>query len=370
MTEVLTAGELNRALLARQLLLERTTQDPVAVVAQLAGMQSQAPNPPYLGLAARIDDFAPQEASDRLADRTLVRATAMRGTIHLLVAEDLLAWSSLLRPLGERFIATQPQRGRLAPVAHELSAVVARGAALLHEQALTSKALAAAMAHDWPEVEPAVLALAARFLTPTVQVTPRGLWQTAGPPAFTTVEAWLGRSPHEASSIDDLFLRYLAAFGPATVLDAQAWSGLTRLGPVAHRLRPQLAVFTDDRGRELFDLPHAPRPPEDAPAPVRLIPEWDNLLLAHADKSRIICDDHKDRLFGSKNGIIPAAVLVDGMVEGTWRIERRAGRVTLTLSPFRSWSEAAEAAAVTEADRVLAITDPDAGHRVEVAAPA
>jgi len=368
MTEVLTDRQLNRALLARQLLLERTERDPVEVVAALGGMQSQAATPPYLGLAARIEGFDPLAASDRLADRTLVRATTLRNTIHLHVAEDALAWQAVLRPLAERFIGGQPNRRRLEPVADQLPEIVAAGAALLAEAPRTVQALGGLLAERWPTIEPTALAHAARFLTPTVQPPPRGLWRTPGPAAFTTTEAWLGRSPTAEPDLDAFVLRYLAAFGPATALDAQTWSGLTRLGAVLDRLRPDLATFTDERGRELFDLPDAPRPPAATAAPVRLVPEWDNLLLSHADRTRVISEEHRRRIF-TDNGIIHPTVLVDGVVAGRWRLERTAKVVALALSPFTVWTKATTRQAVAEAERLLATTDPDADHQVTVAAP-
>jgi hypothetical protein len=308
------------------------------------------------------------EASDRLADRTLVRATLMRNTIHLLRAADLLAWRGLFTPLTERWVANRPLRERLEPLGEQLPAVIARGRDLLHAEPLTAKALGARLAEDWPDVDPGSLATAARVLTPTVHVTPRGLWRTSGQTAFTTIESWLGEPPEPHPDADDLFRRYLAAFGPATVLDAQVWSGLTRLGAVAERLRPELVAFRDEHGRELFDLPDAPRPGPDAAAPVRLLPEWDNLLLSHVDKTFVIDDDDRRRVF-TANGIIYPSVLVHGRVEGTWRTERDRASATVTLLPFRRWSKAVVAEATSEAGRLLAITDPGAEPRVVVAAP-
>ncbi|QXC59981.1 winged helix DNA-binding domain-containing protein [Aquihabitans sp. G128] len=368
MVEALSPRALNRALLARQLLLERAAHDPVDVVRRLGGLQSQAPAPPYLGLAARIDGFDPEATSSLLADRALVRATTLRNTIHLHTAEDVLAWQPVLRPLAERFIGGQPNRRRLEAVADQLPEIVAAGASLLAEAPRTVQALGALLAERWPGIEPTALAHAARFLTPTVQPPPRGLWRTAGPAAFTTTEAWLGRAPTAEPDLDAFVLRYLAAFGPATAMDVQTWCGLTRLGPVLAHLRPQLATFTDERGRELFDLPEAPRPPAATEAPVRLVPEWDNLLLSHADRTRVISDEHRARIF-TDNGIIHPTVLVDGVVAGRWRLERTARAASITLHPFTAWNDAAARQATAEAERLLATTDPAATHRVELHQP-
>lgn len=368
MTEVLTAAARNRALLARQLLLEREDVGPAEVVARLAGLQSQAPNPPYLGLWSRIEDFDPADASALLEDRTLVRATLMRGTIHLLTAADLLAWRPLLEPHMERFVASKTFRDALAPLGDRLAEAVAHGAELLHAEPRTAKELTVLLGARWPDVDAHLVAQAARTLTPTVQVTPRGLWQRSGPPAFTTVEAWLGRPVDPAPDLGAFLCRYLAAFGPASVRDAQAWSGLTRLGPTIEELRPQLRSFRDEAGRELFDLPEAPRPPAAGTAPVRLVPEWDNLLLAHADKTHVIGDEHRRRIF-TVNGIIHPTVLVGGRVDGMWRITRAAATATVSISPFSSWRRGTIRDVTAEAHRLLAVTDPALDHRVELLDP-
>lgn len=368
MAEVLTRRALNRALLARQLLLERSRLDPAAAVAHLAGMQSQSPQPPYLGLLTRLADFDPRDASALLEDRTLVRATLQRGTIHLLTAADLLAWRMAMAPLTDRFLAGLPYRDALAPLGDELTDAVSFTRDLLHERPRTAQDLTSALAERWPAVDAKLLAQATRFLNHAVQVTPRGLWQRSGPPAFTTVEAWLGRPVDDPPDLTGLLRRYLGAFGPASVLDAQAWAGLARLKDAFEQLRPELVTFQDEHGRELFDLPDAPRPDADVDAPVRLVPEWDNLLLAHADKTRVISDEHRTQVF-TVNGIIHPTVLVDGEVAGRWRrtAPTKGAPATITLEPFGPWSKAATRAATAEARRLLATTDPTAAHDVVVA---
>ncbi|HEX5914286.1 MAG TPA: winged helix DNA-binding domain-containing protein, partial [Rubrobacter sp.] len=188
-----------------------------------------------------------------------------------------------------------------------------------------------------------------------VQVPPRGVWGRSGPAAHTTAESWLGRPLDSSPSIEDIVLRYLGAFGPATVKDVQTWSGLTRLGEVVERLRPRLRVFRDESGKELFDVPDAPMPDPDIPAPPRFLPEFDNLILSHADRTRFIADEYRKALT-SKYGMVPAAFLVDGFVRGTWKSERSRGRATQEIKPFEPLAREHRAALAEEGERLLRFT--------------
>ena len=159
-----------------------------------------------------------------------------------------------------------------------------------------------------------------RNLLALVQVPPRGLWGRTSQVRSTTVEAWLGRPLATQPSLDAVVLRYFAAFGPAAVADVATWSRLTGLREVVERLRPQLRSFRDERGRELFDLPDAPRPEPATPAPPRFLPEYDNILLSHDDRSRFVDADVRARLAGVR-GRIQGAVLSDGFLGGVWRLD-------------------------------------------------
>jgi hypothetical protein len=193
-------------------------------------------------------------------------------------------------------------------------------------------------------------------------VPPRGLWGASGQATHTSLESWLGAGLDAEPPVHRLVLRYLGAFGPASALDVQTWCGLTRLGEVLDRLRPGLVTFRDARGRELFDLPDAPRPDPDTPAPVRLLGEFDNLLLSHADRSRILDAEYRSRLF-TVNGIIRASVLVDGFVQGSWKYTRQRGTATVAVEPFVRFSKPVTAAITREAERFLAFAAPDATTR-------
>ncbi|MFC5661461.1 winged helix DNA-binding domain-containing protein [Kitasatospora misakiensis] len=356
---------LGRALLARQHLLERTTTTAAAMVEHLGGLQAQAaPQPPYLGLLARLDGFAPEALTELIESRRAVRIALQRGTIHLVTAEDCLT----LRPLLQS-VLDQGLRGAFGKllVGLDLDALATEARALVEEEPRTFQRLGAELAATRPDRDPAALAQAARCLLPLVQVPPRGLWGRSGPAAHTTAEAWLGRPLDPAPSLDDLALRYLAAFGPATAADLQKWCGLSRLAPVLKRLAPQLVTFRDEQGRLLHDLPDAPRPDPDTPAPVRLLAPFDNLLLSHADRTRVLPEAYRPRVM-TQNGIVLGSLLVDGLVAGSWQLaEERSGARSVTVHPFTPLTRADRLAARAEAERVLAFAGGEGAVRFEEA---
>lgn len=203
------------------------------------------------------------------------------------------------------------------------------------------------------------MAYTVRLRLPLVAVPGDGRWGQRSATDFAVAETFLGKPVGARADLRPLVRRYLAAFGPATPADAQVWSGVGRLKEVFEALRPDLVALRDERGRELFDLPDAPRPPEDAPAPVRLLPEFDNLMLSHADRSRVIAEDHR-RTLASKNGMTPATILVDGLVAGTWRVERRGRVAALVLTPFRPFQRRVRAEVEAEAEPLLRLVEEDA----------
>src|SRR5579875_1427420 len=341
---------LNRALLARQFLLEPVpvpAADSAAAraarvietVEHLGGLQAQAPFPPYYGLWSRLVDFRPDELATLLTGRQVVRIALMRGTIHLVSARDALALRPLLEPVLKRGLSGAFSR-QLAGV--DLAALAAAGRELVEQEALTFSELGARLAERWPGSPPNALAQGVRALVPLIQVPPRAVWGRTGQARHVPVETWLDRKPG-GGTLDDLVLRYLAAFGPATVADVQAWSGLTRLREVTDRLAPALRRFTGPGGAELFDLPDAPRPDPETPAPVRLVAEFDNLILSHADRSRVLSEAGRARIF-TPNGQFPGIVLAGGLVAGMWRITRARQAVTLTVEAFGSFGPADRAA--------------------------
>jgi hypothetical protein len=313
---------LNRATLARQWLLERREVTVPDALVHLVGMQSQAPNAPYVGLWTRLVGFDPTELATLMEERAAVRASLMRATLHLVTAEDCLA----LRPAVQR-VLEQQFRGSPAPAlldGVDVAAVVAAGRDLLAEEPCTRAQLRPLLSARWPGVDAEALTYAVSYLAPLVHVTPRGVWGRTGPAALTAIGSWLGREPGRALPPEQLVRRYLAAFGPASVMDAQAWSGLTRLGEVVDRLGADVVRLRDEDGRELLDLADGPRPGADVPAPVRFLPEYDNVQFGHADRRRILPEGRTPPL-PPGNGAATGTVLVDGWVAGEWRVVR-AGR--------------------------------------------
>jgi hypothetical protein len=325
--ESLDSRELNRALLARQLLLRRAARPVAEVVELLLGLQAQAPMPPYYGLWSRLKRFDPGELGRMLTDGEVVRLKLMRGTVHLVTVRDAL----LLRPLVQGVI----ERGHNGAFGRRMggadpSALAAAVHELLADGPLTARELARRLVERGIGDDVEAIGNATSTYVPLVQLPPRGVWGAGGQARYATLEAWTGQAVEADPSIDDVVLRYLAAFGPASVMDVQAWSGLTRLKPVLERLRERLVTFADSRGRELFDLPDAPRPGAAVPAPVRLLGEYDNVLLGHADRRRIIPDGFSFDA-ARAHGRFVNNVLVDGMLRATWWIERDAA--TLAIRP-------------------------------------
>ncbi len=359
--EVLTPRALGRATLARQMLLERADVDPVAAVGRLVGLQAQNPLDPYTALWSRIAGFGPLGLSRRIEDRSLVRIVVMRATVHLVTAADCLT----LRPLVQRVLDDELRRhpDARALTGRDLRPVVDAVRPFLDEPRSMS-AIRAFIAERFPPDEAAGLAYACRNLLPLVQVPPRGLWGRSAQVAYMTAEDWLGRPLDPAPSIDDVVLRYLAVFGPALTADLAAWSRLTGFRAVVDRLRPSLRTFRDERGRELLDLPDAPRPDPRTPAPPRFLPQYDNLLLSHSDRSRFHGPGHAAVMAAAAESW-PGTVLLDGTVLGPWRLDRDAdgGAATITVTHARPVGRRAAASVVAEGRRLLRMLAPDAGRR-------
>ena len=361
MNEVLSPRALGRATLARQLLLERADMAPAEAVAHLVGLQAQEPRDPYLALWSRLRGFDPHRLGLLLEDREVVRTVVMRATIHLVTADDCL----LLRPLVQPVLDAELWRHRdHGPLVRDLdlAPVLAAARQVLAERPRTGPELRAALGERFPDHDAAALAYACRCLLPLVQVPPRGVWGRTARVTTTTAEAWLGRPLAADPSIDEVVLRYLAAFGPAATADVAAWSRLTGFRAVMDRLRPRLRAFRDERGRELLDLPDAPRPDPETPAPPRFLPKYDNLLLSHADRTRFISDDDRRRLSAAP-GRVAGSVLHDGTALGTWAVERDGDGAVLAVRHLRRLAAAGRAAVAEEGHALLGLIEPGTGPR-------
>jgi hypothetical protein len=358
---------LNRALLDRQMLLARSDRRVDDAVRFIYGLQSQAPWSAYHALWARLAAFDPDELGTMLCERTAVRLVVMRGTVHLVDADD----ARTLRHLHAGFLA----RGlRASAWATELDGVdpeeVARRAREeLEDAPLPFRDLGRRLAERWPDRDPATLAQAARAHLPLVQVPPRAVWGRTGQVTVAVLDRWLGRPLDTTATLDEMVLRYLAAYGPASVMDVQAWSGLTRLREVTDRLGDRVVRFRNGAGRELLDLPDASRPDPDVAAPVRFLPDFDNVLLSHADRGRIVDDDVRAWL-RRPNGQPPGTVLVDGRVAGSWSLAEAKGAATLAITPYRSLPGRAADEVLTEAAALLVFAAPGKEHDVAIARPA
>ncbi|MEU8153263.1 winged helix DNA-binding domain-containing protein [Micromonospora sp. NPDC048986] len=345
---VLDTRALNRATLARQLLLDRADLSTMDAVAHLGGLQAQEPQEPFIGLWSRLRAFDPAALSTLLTERHVVRMHLMRRTVHLLTADDAVAW----RPRHDAMLRQRVlgvYRGELDGV--DLDDLAAAALALLADGVPRAMSkIGRALGGRWPASDPRALGEMAVALLPVTQLPPRGLWRAKGGARYVLLCTWLGReiAPPTAAGTDSvgqlLVRRYLAAFGPAATADLRAWCGLAGLPAAVTALRDELVTFRDERGRKLIDLADAPRPDPETPAPVRFLPAFDNAILGYDDRSRIIDDAHRLLSVAGER-----VVLVDGRVAATWSVESG----TVTVSPLRPFSRS-ERAAVTEQGQALA----------------
>ncbi|MFG2832658.1 winged helix DNA-binding domain-containing protein [Streptomyces sp. NPDC048434] len=334
----LSLRTLNRTYLERQLLLDRVGRTPLEALGHLMGLQGQEPDAPYVGLWARLAGFRHDALTALLHDRSVVRAKLQRNTQHLVDARDFRTLHPLLAP-----VLGKARQGAFGRAVHGLGTddLVRAGRELLSGDGLTRPQLGRALAARFPGRDSLALAYVVQSLVAHVHPPPSGVWGHRGATPVVLVEEWLGRPTAEPPRIDEMILRYLAAHGPAGVMDIQAWCGLTRLRAVVDGMRSRLRVYHDASGRELFDVPGAPLADPDRPAPVRFLPPFDNLVLSHADRTRVIDDEDRRRVITGSE--VRPVFLVDGFVRGIW--SRRDGSVEVT--PFRPLAPD-EAAAVRE----------------------
>jgi len=360
----LTRRALGRATLARQLLLDRVPLDAGEAVARLGGLQAQEARPPFVGLWSRLQGFAARDLHDALHDRRVVRGMAMRATLHLQTAGDHLATRAALAPVMERaakVLGTRAAGLESVPVLTAASEYLAAGPRTFAE-------IRDHLAGVFPEVNDRALGYTVRTLMPLVMVPTGDRWSFPADARFTPTQTWLGAPVDPAAGPEALVERHLAAFGPATAADVQAWSGLNGIAAVLKGMAARLETFQGEGRRVLYDLPDAPRPDEDVPCPPRFLPDFDSLVLAHADRTRVIADEHRAQLV-TKNLRVRATFLWDGEVAGTWSVERAKGTAILRVAPFARLPRGAAAALRDEGEALVRFVDAEAGaHEVDLAA--
>jgi len=358
---VLSPAALNRATLARQHLLERTSMDVVPAVESLAGLQAQEPASPYLALWARLAGFAAADLDRAFADRSVVKATLMRVTLHAVSAADYRRLLPALRPMHHGLRRRGSGSIDEAVVRH-----LGRSALDFAAEPRSNPEL-----RDHVDGEATRLGLDldeawwwVRLRHDFVHVPTTRPWSFSRRPTLAAAGAWLDDPTFvlEHQAIEHLVRRYLAAFGPATIADAASWSGLTiaRLRPAVTAIEEagDLRRARDDRGRVLLDLADSPLPGRDADAPPRLLPMWDSLLLAHADRTRVIDDAARTIVIGRNGDTLPT-FLVDGRVAGLWWPMAEPGtRCRIDLEPFGRLSAATRRALVREAERLAVFLEP------------
>ncbi|WP_285747164.1 winged helix DNA-binding domain-containing protein [Lentzea sp. NBRC 105346] len=348
---------MNRTLLARQLLLARQDVPVVDAITHLVGLQAQTTTPPYLALWSRLQSFSVDDLSSLIEDRTLVRMTLMRGTLHLVAAPDCAALRPVLQPMLAKGLqnAYGPQLKSV-----DLDELVAEADSLLAEGPLTVADLGSRLLERWPDSTARALSFGAQLLSPMVRVPPSGVWGQSAMPSNGSLRQWSGLELPDTAPAGPMIERYLRAFGPASAADIAAWSKLTGLRPHINQL--DLVKYQDPNGRELLDVPDGELTDEDAPAPVRYLPVYDNLLLSHADRTRVMSDEHRKRWGATKNGVFPQTFLVDGFVRGTWEIEETKAAATLVLTGYAKVSKRDQQALSREGAALLKFVAPGKSH--------
>ena len=365
---VLTRRELNRTTLRRQLLLERADLSTTDAVAHLIGLQAQAARPPFVGLWTRTKRFTREHLATEIQRRRVVKATLMRATLHLCTTQDFKALLGTLQPvLTDALGQILRDRGAL-PL--DVDGLVEVAREFIHAQPRSFAEITTLLTGLHPETDAGAMRYAVRTRLPMVQVPIDSGWSFPGNPKFALAEDWLeGPLTFAHHHLPELIKRYLAVFGPATPKDMETWSYLTDLGPAFDALRPELVAYHDERHRELFDVPEGVLESADARAPVRFLPEFDNLLLAHQDRTRVVPPAVRKAVYlpGLR---IAATVLIDGVVGATWTSETVKNVGTLRIVPLGPIGAADRKALLAEAERLVRFVEPAAGSHAVVLADA
>jgi hypothetical protein len=356
--EVLSDRALNRALLARQMLLRREAITPLEAIEHLAALQAQDARPPFLSLWSRLEGFHREDLRRLLHKRLVVRGTMMRGTLHLVSAADYPAFRAAIQDsLDKISLSLMRERG----IELDVDRLTDDGRELFADGPHTFATVRAGLSERYPGLDTAALAFAPRLRLPLLSVPSGGRWAYPGNPTFEPAERWIDPPIAPRPNLQALVRRFLAAHGPAAVSDMRGWSTLTRLERVFAAMADDLIEFRDERGRVLYDLNEAPRPPEDVHAPIRLLPLFDGAVLGHVDPRRTTPEDQLGR-YGSPNGRIPSRILIDGFAAGRWRPIRLGGAARLALSLYVRITRAQKAELEDEALAMIRFAEPDADN--------
>ncbi|WP_280266266.1 winged helix DNA-binding domain-containing protein [Nocardia wallacei] len=364
--DVLSNRVLNRTLLARQHLLERSTLTVPQMCEYLVGLQAQDVPPPFVGLWSRIADFDPEAVSSGLRDRALVRITLMRGTIHLVTAADAVRIAPHIQPELEK-VPFRKGFNYGAMVGLDPEAVRRSGEKVLGDAPMSAADLRKRAAEEFPDRDPGAVVQTWLYQLPVLQTPPRGLWKNNSRPVWSRIEPWLGTALVPDYPLEELVVRYLRAFGPASTMDVQTWSRLLGIKDAVDRLGDRVRTYTDERGRVLYDAADAELADPDRPAPVRFLGWYDNLYLSHQDRGRIVPDGAAPPL--QRMALQVAPVLVDGYLAGTYKVFTDRELARLRTAPGRKWSRAERSAVESEGAALLSFLEPDRAPSIEILSP-
>jgi hypothetical protein len=356
---VLSQRELNRALLARQLLLERADMPAAQAIERVAGLQSQASAPPFIGLWTRVADFRESELQDLIDNRAVVRGTMMRHTIHFVTPADYLWLRPTIQPALDKNYGAQTNK-RLAGFDIQPYLDAARTA--FAERPLSFAEVKQLIRDLDPGCDIDAVSYAVRTHLRLIGVPNGSRWRFGGRAPFVLADTWLEQPVPDTADPPEMVRRYLAAFGPATPADATTWSGVGGMRAVFEELRPELRTFRDEAGRELFDVPDGLLPDARTPAPVRFLPEFDNTLLSHNDRTRVVADEHRQRVY-IMPGRVMGTILLDGFVAAGWKVEREGRKATLVVEEFRPLKQKERRELAPEGEALMRFIEPDAQTR-------
>ncbi|MFQ6392499.1 winged helix DNA-binding domain-containing protein [Nocardia sp. KC 131] len=360
---MLSTRVLNRTLLSRQHLLERSALTVPEMCDHLIGLQAQDSTPPFIGLWSRITDFDPMTVSAGLDDHSLVRITLMRGTIHLVTPPDALRIAPHVQPELEK-VPFRKGFNFGAMVGLDPEEVRERGEAVLGDEPMATADMRAQAAVLWPDRDAGAVVQTWLYQLPVLQTPPRGKWKDNSRPVWSRVEPWLGAPLDPTYPLAELVFRYLRAFGPASTMDMQTWSKLTGMKKAVEQLGDRLRTYTDERGRTLYDVADGELADPDLPAPVRLLGWYDNVVLSHQDRTRIVPDGGAMPLQAFATQV--SSVLIDGFLSGLYKVFLEKGLARLRISPTRPWSASERASVEAEAHALLAFLEADREPRVEI----